>query len=163
MYIPVIIRNCIRSLKLKISSHSPHGIVISVDFYDLLVYKFSRINNERDTEVNEIWSHHLDELGDRLNQDGDKAGYLRMVNRNHIYNSSNYSLSSLFRYFRKMFTFMRDNSELHRFFATISAVSSCVIIKITSNFVPIFSFYNPKSKNNIVSRKCYSNFFIIIT
>lgn len=55
-------------------------------------------NNEIDMDANEVWSHHLDELGDRLNQDNDRASFLRMVNRNHLLNSSNYSLSSLFRY-----------------------------------------------------------------
>lgn len=40
---------------------------------------------------------HLDELGDRLAQENERS-YLRMVNRHHLYNSSNYSLSSLFRY-----------------------------------------------------------------
>ncbi|XP_065205556.1 tetratricopeptide repeat protein 28 isoform X2 [Planococcus citri] len=53
-------------------------------------------NNEADLDADEVWSHHLDELGDRLNQDNDRASFLRMVNRNHLFNSSNYSLSSLF-------------------------------------------------------------------
>ncbi|KAK2714191.1 hypothetical protein QYM36_008675, partial [Artemia franciscana] len=44
----------------------------------------------------DIWSQHLEELGDRLNQDSDRTGFLRMVNRTHAFNSSNYSLSSLF-------------------------------------------------------------------
>lgn len=48
-----------------------------------------------DLESNEAC--HLDELGDRLTQDNERS-YLRMINRNHLYNSSNYSLSSLFRY-----------------------------------------------------------------
>ncbi|XP_046386091.1 tetratricopeptide repeat protein 28 isoform X2 [Ischnura elegans] len=49
-----------------------------------------------DGELSDPWSQHLEELGDRLNQDGDRTGFLRMVNRNHLFNSSNYSLSSLF-------------------------------------------------------------------
>lgn len=47
-----------------------------------------------DSDLNEAC--HLDELGDRLAQENERS-YLRMVNRNHLYNSSNYSLSSLFR------------------------------------------------------------------
>lgn len=39
----------------------------------------------------------LEELNDRINPEVDKTGFLRMVNRNHLFNSSNYSLSSLFR------------------------------------------------------------------
>lgn len=58
---------------------------------------FSCRNTDDDTDANEVWSHHLDELGDRLNQDGERASFLRMVNRNHLFNCSNYSLSSLFR------------------------------------------------------------------
>ncbi|GLH03856.1 Tetratricopeptide repeat protein 28, partial [Gryllus bimaculatus] len=49
-----------------------------------------------DRDPGDAWAQHLEELGDRLNQDGDRTGFLRMVNRNHLFNSSNYSLSSLF-------------------------------------------------------------------
>jgi hypothetical protein len=50
-------------------------------------------------DASDMWSQHLEEMGDRLHQqDGDRMGFLRMVNRNHLFNSSNYSLSSLFRY-----------------------------------------------------------------
>lgn len=45
----------------------------------------------------EMWSQHLEEIGDRMNPEADRSGFLRMVNRNHLFNSSNYSLSSLFR------------------------------------------------------------------
>ncbi|CAG7815969.1 unnamed protein product [Allacma fusca] len=47
-------------------------------------------------EENDLWSQHMEELGDKLNQDGDKTGFLRMVSRNHRFNCSSYSLSSLF-------------------------------------------------------------------
>ncbi|XP_050523379.1 tetratricopeptide repeat protein 28-like isoform X2 [Daktulosphaira vitifoliae] len=46
-----------------------------------------------DTESNE--SPNLDELEDRFIKENENS-YLRMVNRNHLYNTSNYSLSSLF-------------------------------------------------------------------
>lgn len=45
----------------------------------------------------EAWSQHMEEMGDRINSESDRSGFLRMVNRNHLFNSSNYSLSSLFR------------------------------------------------------------------
>ena len=48
------------------------------------------------SELEDLWSQHLGELGDKLNQEGDRTGFLRMVNRGHAFNSSNYSLSSLF-------------------------------------------------------------------
>ena len=48
------------------------------------------------SELEDLWSQHLGELGDKLNQEGDRSGFLRMVNRSHAFNSSNYSLSSLF-------------------------------------------------------------------
>ncbi|XP_068086833.1 tetratricopeptide repeat protein 28 [Anabrus simplex] len=54
------------------------------------------LRGDVDADASDIWSQHLEELGDRLNQDGDRTGFLRMVNRNHLFNSSNYSLSSLF-------------------------------------------------------------------
>ncbi len=44
----------------------------------------------------DMWSSHLDALGDKLNQEGDRSGFLRMVNRSSRLNASSYSLSSLF-------------------------------------------------------------------
>lgn len=49
-----------------------------------------------DGDGTDLWSQHLEELGDKLNQDNDKTGFLRMVSRNHRFNCSSYSLSSLF-------------------------------------------------------------------
>ena len=45
---------------------------------------------------NGVWSNHLEELGDKLNQNTDRTGFLRMVNRSSRMNASSYSLSSLF-------------------------------------------------------------------
>ena len=45
--------------------------------------------DHEDVDSADMWSQHLEDVGDR-------ASFLRMVNRNHIFNSSNYSLSSLF-------------------------------------------------------------------
>ncbi|XP_018026521.1 tetratricopeptide repeat protein 28 isoform X3 [Hyalella azteca] len=52
--------------------------------------------SETESEAGEMWNAHLEELGDKLNHEADRTGFLRMVNRNHLFNSSNYSLSSLF-------------------------------------------------------------------
>ena len=43
-----------------------------------------------------VWANHMEELGDKLNQDTDRSGFLRMVNRSSKLNASSYSLSSLF-------------------------------------------------------------------
>ena len=43
-----------------------------------------------------VWSNHLEELGDKLNAEGDRTGFLRLVNRSSRLNASSYSLSSLF-------------------------------------------------------------------
>jgi len=51
---------------------------------------------QEDDTGNGVWSNHLEELGDKLNQDGDRTGFLRMVNRSSRMNASSYSLSSLF-------------------------------------------------------------------
>ncbi|GAB6029967.1 Tetratricopeptide repeat protein 28 [Chamberlinius hualienensis] len=51
---------------------------------------------EVESESGDTWGQHLEELGDKLNQEGDRSGFLRMVNRSHLFNSSSYSLSSLF-------------------------------------------------------------------
>ncbi|XP_054719105.1 tetratricopeptide repeat protein 28-like [Uloborus diversus] len=52
--------------------------------------------SETESEAGDLWNQQLEEIGDRLNQENDRTGFLRMVNRNHLFNSSNYSLSSLF-------------------------------------------------------------------
>ncbi|XP_048757568.2 tetratricopeptide repeat protein 28-like isoform X3 [Ostrea edulis] len=52
--------------------------------------------SETDSESDDVWQQHLEELGDKLNAENDRTGFLRMVNRNHKLNSSNYSLSSMF-------------------------------------------------------------------
>ena len=52
-------------------------------------------NDDADLD-GDMWTSHLDALGDRLNQEGDRSGFLRMVNRSSKLNSSSYSLSSLF-------------------------------------------------------------------
>jgi len=54
------------------------------------------VGGDSDSECDDEWQQHLEELGDKLNAENDRTGFLRMVNRNHKYNSSNYSLSSLF-------------------------------------------------------------------
>ncbi|KAK8735667.1 hypothetical protein OTU49_005256 [Cherax quadricarinatus] len=54
------------------------------------------IASETESEAGDMWNAHLEELGDKLNHEADRTGFLRMVNRNHLFNSSNYSLSSLF-------------------------------------------------------------------
>lgn len=52
--------------------------------------------SEAESEAGDTWGQHLEELGDKLNQEGDRSGFLRMVNRSNLFNSSSYSLSSLF-------------------------------------------------------------------
>ncbi|KAM7309662.1 tetratricopeptide repeat protein 28 [Ixodes scapularis] len=50
-------------------------------------------------DAEEPWQSHWDEAGDRLGQDPERhstGGFSRLGNRNHLLNSSNYSLSSLF-------------------------------------------------------------------
>uniref|UniRef100_A0A0K2TA00 Uncharacterized protein n=1 Tax=Lepeophtheirus salmonis TaxID=72036 RepID=A0A0K2TA00_LEPSM len=53
--------------------------------------------NEDDNDVADDWTgNHLESLGEKLNSDGDRTGFLRMVNRGSKLNASSYSLSSLF-------------------------------------------------------------------
>ncbi|CAN7987066.1 unnamed protein product, partial [Ixodes hexagonus] len=51
-------------------------------------------------DAEEPWQNHWDEASDRLGQDPERhssgGGFSRLGNRNHLLNSSNYSLSSLF-------------------------------------------------------------------
>lgn len=51
--------------------------------------------SETESEADDLWQQHLEEIGDKLNSENDRTGFLRMVNRNHIFNSSSYSVSSL--------------------------------------------------------------------
>lgn len=52
--------------------------------------------SETESEADDIWQQHLEELGERLNAENDRTGFLRMVNRNHLWNASSYSMNSLF-------------------------------------------------------------------
>ncbi|ESO82395.1 hypothetical protein LOTGIDRAFT_134708, partial [Lottia gigantea] len=54
----------------------------------------SHSSSQSDTE--EVFQDKLEVIGDRLNAENDRTGFLRMVNRNSNFNSSSYSLSSLF-------------------------------------------------------------------
>ena len=53
-------------------------------------------DDNADDESSGVWANHLEELGDKLNQNSDRTGFLRMVNRSSRMNASSYSLSSLF-------------------------------------------------------------------
>ena len=61
------------------------------------VYSHSETDSYTGSELDDAWSQQLEEISGRLNSENDRTGFLRMVNRNHVFNSSNYSLSSLFR------------------------------------------------------------------
>ncbi|QQP36491.1 Uncharacterized protein FKW44_021618, partial [Caligus rogercresseyi] len=53
--------------------------------------------SEEDNEYSDDWTgNHLESLGEKLNNEGDRTGFLRMVNRGSKLNASSYSLSSLF-------------------------------------------------------------------
>ncbi|XP_061166629.1 tetratricopeptide repeat protein 28-like [Saccostrea echinata] len=67
--------------------------------------------SETDSESDDVWQQHLEELGDKLNAENDRTGFLRMVNRNHKLNSSNYSLSSMF---SLSTTFTTNSFNMHR-------------------------------------------------
>ena len=59
------------------------------------LYRSSSVMSETESEAEDLWQHHLEEIGDKLNAENDRTGFLRMVNRSHVWNSSSYSLSSL--------------------------------------------------------------------
>lgn len=69
---------------------------LGIDFSTSGSSKNLSVAEGNETDGNDLWSQHLEELGDKLNQDNDKTGFLRMVSRNHRFNCSSYSLSSLF-------------------------------------------------------------------
>ena len=56
----------------------------------------TEVKEDEEASNSGVWSNHLEELGDKLNQDSDRTGFLRMVNRSSRMNASSYSLSSLF-------------------------------------------------------------------
>lgn len=57
---------------------------------------FSPSETDSCSEAEDIWAQQLEEISGRLNAENDRTGFLRMINRNNVFNSSNYSLSSLF-------------------------------------------------------------------
>ena len=64
--------------------------------YSRLTSRSISLDAAADSDSEDMWEHHLEELGDKLNAENDRTGFLRIVNRNHLFNSSNYSLGSLF-------------------------------------------------------------------
>ena len=54
----------------------------------------SLVMSETESEADDMWQASVDELHDRLNADHDRTGFLRMVNRNHVFNASSYSIGS---------------------------------------------------------------------
>ena len=51
--------------------------------------------SETESEADDLWQQHLEEVGDRLNAENDRTGFLRMVNRNEVWNASTYSMGSI--------------------------------------------------------------------
>ncbi|KAH9502425.1 Tetratricopeptide repeat protein 28 [Bulinus truncatus] len=52
--------------------------------------------SDTDSEVDDVFQLQLEELGDKLNADTDRTGFLAMLNRSHNLNASSYSLGSIF-------------------------------------------------------------------
>ena len=61
------------------------------------VFSQSETDSYAGSELDEAWTQQIEEITGRINSESDRTGFLRMVNRNHVFNSSNYSLGSLFR------------------------------------------------------------------
>ena len=40
--------------------------------------------SETESDAEDLWQQHLEEIGDRLNAENDRTGFLRMVNRNQV-------------------------------------------------------------------------------
>ena len=55
----------------------------------------SFLMSETESDADDLWQQHMEEIGDRLNAPNDRTGFLRMVNRSHVWNASSYSLTSL--------------------------------------------------------------------
>ncbi|CAG5117419.1 unnamed protein product, partial [Candidula unifasciata] len=51
--------------------------------------------SDTDSEADDVFQLQLEELGDKLNADTDRTGFLAMVNRSHNLNASSYSLGSI--------------------------------------------------------------------
>lgn len=51
--------------------------------------------SDTDSEADDVFQLQLEELGDKLNADTDRTGFLAMLNRSHNLNASSYSLGSI--------------------------------------------------------------------
>ena len=73
---------------------------LGIDSVDIDTGNDRNNNDEDEADTDDrksgVWLNHLEELGDKLNQENDRTGFLRMVNRSSRMNASSYSLSSLF-------------------------------------------------------------------
>ena len=51
--------------------------------------------SETESDAEDLWQQHLEEIGERLNASSDKTGFLRMLSRAHVWNASSLSLGSM--------------------------------------------------------------------
>lgn len=77
--------------------------------------------SETESEADDLWQQHLKEIGEKLNNEHDQTGFLRMEKRNHIWNASSYSLSSLLSFSNGVFA--NRNNSIRSIASTISASS----------------------------------------
>lgn len=71
-------------------------IIFSCFSFNRTASRSISLENDSTSDVEDHWEQHLEEIGDKLNAENDRTGFLRIVNRNHLFNSSNYSLGSMF-------------------------------------------------------------------
>ncbi|XP_053375846.1 tetratricopeptide repeat protein 28-like isoform X2 [Mercenaria mercenaria] len=74
---------------MGVESHAPSGLSRTTP-------RSVSVENDSTSDIEDHFEQQLEELGDKLNAENDRTGFLRIVNRNHLYNSSNYSLGSMF-------------------------------------------------------------------
>ena len=64
-------------------------------FYRLSLNHSNGHMSETESEADDLWQQHLEEIGEKLNNKNDHTGFLRMEKRDHIWNASSYSLGSM--------------------------------------------------------------------
>lgn len=61
-----------------------------------VICRSSELMSETESEAEDVWQQQqVEELQGRYHDDKDRSGFLRMINRSHVYNSSSYSLYSI--------------------------------------------------------------------
>ena len=90
--------------------------------------------SETESEADDLWQLHLEEIGDKLNAENDRTGFLRMVNRNHIFNASSYRYEIHLSLGLQNKQFLRFKTHVLKCFSVMNKILFCLQLELSSKY-----------------------------